>query len=128
MGSPEVVRRDGVSIDREKETVENKYDFEVVGRGARFGLEIVADNLESEEVGLLFLILRELEQGRIMVGGFKGRGLGRVRLIGTQVEMVDGRNRNQLVDFLISGRARQVPQNEIDATLKGLAHALAEVG
>jgi CRISPR-associated protein Csm3 len=72
--------RDGVSINREKETVEQKYDFETVPSGSRFALEIVAENLDEVERGLLWLGVEELRRGQILVGGFKGRGLGRVAI------------------------------------------------
>jgi CRISPR-associated RAMP protein (TIGR02581 family) len=39
--------RDSVAIDREKESVANKYDFEAMPAGVRFGLEIVAENLDD---------------------------------------------------------------------------------
>jgi CRISPR-associated RAMP protein (TIGR02581 family) len=128
-GQVSVSRRDGVSIDREKETVHNKYDFEVVDRGARFSLEILADNLrrEEHEPAVLFLALREMEQGHIMLGGFKGRGLGRVRLEETRVEMVDGRDRTQLLDFVARGVMRQVQREEIDASIRALMEYLGRV-
>lgn len=124
----DVVRRDGVAINREKETVENKYDFEVVNRGARFRLEIVAENLTTEELGVLFLALHELRESRVLVGGFKGRGLGSVRLVEARVQMVDGTNRDQLLGFLTTGRRREVPDSEIESTLKALTEGLAKVG
>jgi CRISPR/Cas system CSM-associated protein Csm3 (group 7 of RAMP superfamily) len=68
--------RDSVAIDREKESVANKYDFEAMPAGVRFKLEIVAENLDDHELGLLLLGVRELERGNIRIGGFKGRGLG----------------------------------------------------
>jgi CRISPR-associated RAMP protein (TIGR02581 family) len=84
---PEI--RDGVAIHREKETSENKYDFEVLPVGTRFRLEIIAENLEPVEMGMLLLGLKELEKGGIVVGGFKGRGLGRVTLENTEYKYVD---------------------------------------
>lgn len=75
-----IERRDGVSIHREKETVQNKYDFEVVPAGTAFDLRITLENLEPAERGLVWLGLQELNDGHVLLGGFKGRGLGRAEL------------------------------------------------
>lgn len=107
---PEV--RDGVAIDREKEAVRNKFDFEVVPAGTRFRLEIVAENLDAEERGLLWLGIRELVAGHIAVGGFKGRGLGRVHLEELRVRCVDGTDRDALRRYLLRGEMREATAEE----------------
>lgn len=109
--------RDGVAIDRDKETVQHKYDFEAVAEGARFRLKIVAENLEDEAVGLLWLGLRELERGHIQVGGFKGRGLGWVNLTELELQRV---NRQSIRDYLLSGRLSPVALSEADGYLNRL--------
>src|SRR5690606_19231586 len=60
---PVTAIRDGVAINREKETVEHKYDFEVVEPGATFALHVVAENVTETELGLLFLGLQAMAQG-----------------------------------------------------------------
>lgn len=95
---PEI--RDGVVIDREKETSANKYDFEVLPVGTCFQLEIIAENLEQNEIGMLLLGLDELTRGNVSVGGFKGRGLGRVTVRNTQYAYVDA---SSLKDYLRTG-------------------------
>lgn len=83
--------RDGVSIDRDKGTVKDKYDFEVVVPGSEFSFEAVGENLDSDlgEPGLVLLALCELENGMIRVGGFKSRGLGVVELRDLTVTRVE---------------------------------------
>ena len=114
------VVRDGVAIDREKEAVRNKFDFEVVPPGSRFGLEIVAENLAPEELGLLWLGLRELEAGRIPVGGFRGRGLGRVALEGLGARYVDASDPEALRRYLLKGEMRDATPETLDGWLEAL--------
>ncbi|MCS7065564.1 MAG: CRISPR-associated RAMP protein Csx7 [Fimbriimonadales bacterium] len=92
--------RDSVAIDREKESVANKFDFEALPAGVRFTMEVVAENLNPAELGLLLVALRELERGEILLGGFKGRGLGCVRLEKIVFEWIP---REKLKDYLLNG-------------------------
>jgi CRISPR-associated RAMP protein (TIGR02581 family) len=80
--------RDGVALDRDTETAsEGKlYQFEAVPAGVRFQFELVADNLQPGEQGLLFLGLRAFERGQVPLGGARSRGLGAVELADVQVE------------------------------------------
>jgi len=113
------VVRDGVAIDREKEAVRHKFDFEVLPAGTRFRLEIVAENLDAEEeAGLLWLCLQELAAGHLAVGGFKGRGLGRVRLEGLQVRYVDAADRDALRRYLLQKEMREATAEELAGWLK----------
>ncbi len=115
---PEV--RDGVAIDREKEAVRNKFDFEVLPAGTRFRLEIVAENLSKEELGLLWLGIRELAEGNVAVGGFKGRGLGRVHLEGLSVRYVDARDREGFRRYLLQGEMKEASLGEAEKWLEVL--------
>lgn len=85
--------RDGVAIDRDTETVSGgrKYDFETVPRETTFDLHIRVDNASAEELGLLFLGLREFTNGGAWVGGNTSRGLGLVRIEWDEFETVEGR-------------------------------------
>ena len=96
-------RRDGVAIHRDKETVQHKYDFETVPAGSAFELRVTAENLGGAERGLLWLGLRELADGAILLGGFKGRGLGRARLAETSIAGVEAGDRAALKRYLLSG-------------------------
>ncbi len=101
--------RDGVAIHRDRGTVENKYDYEVVPRTTAFHLEIWAENLEPAEEGLLFFLLGELAAGNIQLGGFRSRGLGGVELRDWQVERQGG-DRDALLAFLRSGTGQMVDE------------------
>lgn len=114
--------RDAVAIDREKESVANKYDFEAMPAGVRFQFELIAENLdEGEELGLVLLGVRALEQGEILIGGFKGRGLGHVKLEGAQYEWID---RTNLKEYLIKGKADTLDETRRNNALDALFNAL----
>jgi CRISPR-associated RAMP protein (TIGR02581 family) len=117
----EVETRDAVAIDREKETVANKYDFEAMPVGSRFGLEIMADNLGETERGLLWLGIEELMRDQILVGGFKGRGLGRMTLENPELCFVD---RSGLRDYLLTGKLPSRNLSEAQDWLKKLLREL----
>jgi CRISPR-associated RAMP protein (TIGR02581 family) len=117
--------RDSVAIDREKESVANKYDFEAMPAGVRFALEIVAENLDDHELGLLLLGIRELERGNIRIGGFKGRGLGVVLLENVRYEWVD---RNSLLAYLVDNTTQPVDQAWVNAKLQALFNSMANQG
>ena len=74
--------RDGVAIDRDKETAADGklYDYEVVPADTAFALHIVGENLTDWQKGLLWLGIRGLTKGKIALGGFTHRGLGWVQL------------------------------------------------
>lgn len=117
--------RDGVAINREKETVENKYDFETVPTGTRFALEIVAENLDEMERGLLWLGVEELRRGQILVGGFKGRGLGRVILEDERLRFVDQKG---LRAYLLSGELPVVALEKAEDWLEKFVNSLTQEG
>jgi len=116
--------RDGVSIHRDKGTVENKYDFETVPAETRFRLFIAAENLEKEERGLLWLGVRELERGYIHLGGFKGRGLGHVKLESLTLRGVESEDRPALRAYLLEGHLSTIPLETADGWLTSLVNVL----
>ena len=99
--------RDGVGIDRDLGAARTgvKYDFEVVVPGARFGLEILAENLEDWELGFLLTVLRFWEEGGLALGGKVTRGPGWGKLMGLQLQRVDS---NTLFDYLLQGQEASV--------------------
>ena len=121
----QIQRRDGVAIDRDKETVQHKYDFETVARDTAFQLHITAENLDPAERGLLWLGLRELIDGHILLGGFKGRGLGHATLDDLVIEMVDTTDRKALRDYLLQQKMTTVTPAQMDEWLTIL---LSELG
>jgi CRISPR-associated RAMP protein (TIGR02581 family) len=70
--------RDGVAIDRDTGRAADraKYQFEVVPAGATFHLDILVENGTEAELGLLWLGVKAFEEGYILMGGAKSRGLG----------------------------------------------------
>lgn len=119
-----VERRDGVSIHREKETVQNKYDFEAVPAGTTFDLRITLENLEPAERGLVWLGLRELMDGHILLGGFKGRGLGRAQLRDLKIAGLEEGDRQALKRYILHRTLTDCSLDEADRWLEKL---LAEV-
>ncbi len=119
-GSVLVERRDGIAIHREKETVANKYDFEALPAGTRFHLTILAENLSPAERGLLWLGVQELARGWIPLGGFRGRGLGRVKLEGLEIRAVEATDRRAFREYLLNGALQDVRLEEADQWLNAL--------
>ncbi len=74
--------RDGVSIHRDKGTAQSKkrYTFELVPKGTAFDLDLVVDGASDAELGLLLLTLEGVNNGQILLGGARSRGLGDVVL------------------------------------------------
>src|SRR5690606_25672439 len=95
--------RDGVAIDRDTEAAADgrKYDFEVVPRETAFDLHLRVDNATPRELGLLFLGLREFANGDAWLGGNTSRGLGLVRMVWDEFEVVE--DRTGLIAYLQQG-------------------------
>ena len=102
--------RDGVGIDRvtgaaaRRERI--KFDYEVLPAGTTFKLRLEIDpRLPDEEktLPLLASVLAEWEQGRGVVGGRVGRGLGAFDLTNVQWIERDLNQPNLLIDFLRNG-------------------------
>lgn len=105
--------RDGVAIDRDLGTAKHrmKYDFETVPKGAEFGLNIIFENAEEWEVGLLILALEMINRGELPIGGKSTRGLGWGELINLKIQKIDKEN---LLDYLIgSTQPREFQSNEL---------------
>jgi CRISPR-associated RAMP protein (TIGR02581 family) len=92
--------RDGVAIDRDTETVAGAqlYNYEVVPAGTRFDCQLVAENAQDWQLGMLWLALQPFIQGEMSLGGFRSRGLGHVRLAGR-----DGDERPVMRFFSLQG-------------------------
>nr|HID15035.1 CRISPR-associated RAMP protein [Anaerolineae bacterium] len=126
--------RDGVAIDRDLLTAvpRRKFDYEVVPAATSFRLRILVENAWDEELGLLFLALRQLRAGDIPLGGKSSRGLGTVTCEIHRIQHIQGRVRQSLLDYLTwqptaegsSERPGEVPnpelfmQRKIDALLE----------
>ncbi len=77
--TPTTETRTGVAIDRILGSVAHgPFDFEVVTQG-KFKTTIHLRNFELWQLGLLALVLRDLEAGLVPIGFAKSRGLGEVK-------------------------------------------------
>lgn len=93
--------RDFVAIDRDTLTAKDKgkFDAEIVPAGTRFDLEIVVENPEPYELGLLCAGFDLFDDGQIMIGGMTSRGLGRVEIkIDENIKVINRENILQKTD------------------------------
>jgi CRISPR-associated RAMP protein (TIGR02581 family) len=94
--------RNGVALNRDTETVEqgHLYNYEVVPAGVRFGFELLMENAEPWQLGMVLLALKPWERGEVQIGGFRSRGLGHVRLTNVERRFYELRRGN--VDDLLA--------------------------
>lgn len=79
--------RNGVAIDRIYGSVAvGPFNYETVV-GGTFATNIAFKNITLAQLGLLGLALRDLNEGRIAIGFGKSRGLGRVKLAYTTLDL-----------------------------------------
>jgi CRISPR/Cas system CSM-associated protein Csm3 (group 7 of RAMP superfamily) len=85
---PLVEVRDGVAIDRFTGGAAQgaKYDLEVLTRG-EFETTLEIRNFERWQLGLVGLVLRDMEEGLVRIGFGKSRGLGRIKAAVTNFEI-----------------------------------------
>ena len=104
--------RDGIAVDRDTGTVKEgaKFDYEVVPAGTVFTLNILLENVEEWEVGLISLILNMWSKEQMLIGGKNSSGLGWSKIENVQVEKVDNSN---LIEFLSSGTKYKVEFNNL---------------
>jgi CRISPR-associated RAMP protein (TIGR02581 family) len=74
--------RNGVVLNRDTETAESGllYDYEVVPAETRFDFELVLENAEDWQLGMVMLALQPWIRGDAQIGGFRSRGLGHIKL------------------------------------------------
>ena len=77
-GAPKLEIRDGVAIDRVTGGAAKsaKYEMEVLTKG-EFATTLEIRNFERWQLGLVGLVLRDMEDGLVRIGFGKSRGLGR---------------------------------------------------
>lgn len=73
--------RDGVGIDRLTGGASHgtKFDLEVVSEGVAFETTIHLRNFEIWQLGMLFIVLKDMEDELIRLGSGRSRGLGQVK-------------------------------------------------
>ena len=95
-----IEQRDGVGIDRFTGGAANKpkFDLEVVSSGVTFETDIYMRNFEVWQLGMLMLIVQDLEEGLIRIGSGKSRGLGNVKgeISKVQVNYIGAVNRKSV--------------------------------
>lgn len=118
--------RNGVAIDRDTGTAADKhlYDFEVVPAGTRFSCEIVVENAEGWELGLLMVGLRPFEEGEATLGGARSRGLGAVRIDWGRREQIEGGG--GLLAYLAGEKPSGI-DDKVGGWVAGLREKLKEV-
>jgi len=94
--------RDGVGLDRDSErAVENiKFDFEAVPAGTTFKFGLTVENPTEQDLGLIAIGLREMQEGMIRLGSIRSRGLGRCRLSLDPVQRLDFKDAKMLQAYL----------------------------
>ena len=100
--------RNGVAINRDTETAEEGllYSYEVAPAGTRFEFELALENADPWQLGMLLLALKPWERGEVAIGGFRSRGLGRVRLLTRARRYCEIDSVDAIVDLLAGGIAR----------------------
>lgn len=94
--------RNGVALNRDTETAEDGflYDYEVVPAGMRFAFELVVENAEPWQLGMVLLLLMPWERGDVQIGGFRTRGLGYVKLEDVQHHFVEINSVDSIIALL----------------------------
>jgi CRISPR-associated RAMP protein (TIGR02581 family) len=117
--------RNGAAIDRDAWTARagQRYDYEVVPAGAEFTCHVRAETDDPRLLGMLAIALRELEAGRLLIGGGRSRGLGQVRLRVERRALVR-RDADSLLAFLAAPDAAGAAVD--DATVQGWVAAFAD--
>jgi CRISPR-associated RAMP protein (TIGR02581 family) len=121
--NPLTETRTGVAIDRVLGSVAHgPFDFEVVTRGT-FKTSIHLRNFELWQLGLLALVLRDLEEGLIPIGFGKSRGLGEVKaqVTSLNVRYIGAQHRTDQAMFP-NGQVL----NNVGATLCGIGFLAAD--
>lgn len=74
-------QRDGVGIDRLTGGASNgaKFELEVVSTGVAFETDIHLRNFEVWQLGMLFVVIEDMEDELIRIGSGRSRGLGKVK-------------------------------------------------
>ncbi len=98
-------QRDGVGIDRFTGGAATasgaKFDLQVVSSGVDFETDIYIRNFEVWQLGILMLIVTDLEDGLIRIGSGRSRGLGNVKAKISEVSVnyigaVNGQSTNEV--------------------------------
>jgi CRISPR-associated RAMP protein (TIGR02581 family) len=119
--------RDGVAIDRDTGRAAEGflYDYEVVPAGTVFKLRIVVENADDWQLGMLFVGLRELENGHLALGGATSRGLGEAKLVINGAEWIEGRK--GLLAYLRTGTGEVLDEEKLREKRMGWQKAFVDL-
>ena len=102
-----------IGRDSERAVDRLKYDYEVVSVGSTFKMEIVLENPNDSDLGLVCVGLNEFVSGMAGIGGMRSRGLGNcqlIELIGYESDLTDT---DQLQRYLI-GKKLEEKMTKVD--------------
>lgn len=123
----DVNARYGTGINRETGTVESGvlYSYEVVEKDNKFEFELIAENMNDDDLGILSVGLLSMQSGDFWVGAKSAAGLGRCKL---ELENIKYLDKDMLTDFLVEGKKAEAVEKkpEIEPQLKTWAKAYLE--
>ena len=103
--------RDGVGIDRLTGGASHgaKFELQVVSTGMEFETDIHIRNFEVWQLGMLFVVMQDLQDGLIHIGSGRSRGLGKV------TARISEASYNRLPGGFVSSTIRNSnePENEL---------------
>ncbi len=117
-----VEHRDGIAIDRLTGGTGGgaKFDLEVVTIGTTFGTTIHLRNFEIWQLGMLFVIIQDMEDELVRIGSGRSRGLGKIKAVISEQE--EGSHPGGVVLSTV----RTNHESELDSELWGLGHWLED--
>ncbi len=114
--------RDGVAIDRLTGGASGsaKFDLNVVTSGTTFETTIHLRNFEIWQLGMLFILLQDLEDELIRIGSGRSRGLGKV------TAHIDEQTQGELKGGVVLSTIRVSREQEPDNAIWGLGRWLED--
>lgn len=115
-------QRDGIGIDRLTGGASHgaKFELEVVSTGVVFETDIHLRNFEIWQLGMLFVVLQDMQDELIRIGSGRSRGLGKVK-----AEISD-QGRNGRPGGFVTSSIRGMDMHEEPYELWGLGHWLGD--
>jgi len=111
-----IEHRDGIAIDRLTGGTGGgaKFDLEVITEGTVFTTDILLRNFEIWQLGMLFVLIQDMEDELIRIGSGRSRGLGKVQA------SINTQERNPNKGGIVLSIARTSKTKEQDDELWGL--------
>ncbi len=117
-----IEHRDGIAIDRLTGGTGGgaKFDLEVVTEGTAFSTDIHLRNFEIWQLGMLFIVIQDMEDQLIRIGSGRSRGLGKVKA------SINEQDQESHKGGVLLSTARTGKKGEEDDELWGLGRWLGE--